>query len=257
MTFHWNGQGGYPSWYWGGSDGTNMYVYNPLNLPFLRNDVASILMGGSRFLFDNALAFGHGTFDQYTSLIFKSSAGEVSTTPKEYVYPMIVRMDQRHGESDLMIGSYSSAVTQYAPIYSIHPRVSSHYYVGDTSAPFAGFNSMTALKIISDKRKKKNLVKIDEWYHPLKNFLKELAPYWYQLVSQVDDAVHMGFLAQEVEELMKKYNIPEKWSLLNKTQKRDDDGNFIDDYNYSLCYEQFIPLLLFVLQKEVLELPKS
>ena len=27
----WNGQGGQPAWAWGGSDGTNMYVYNPLN----------------------------------------------------------------------------------------------------------------------------------------------------------------------------------------------------------------------------------
>lgn len=29
--FHWNGQGGQPSWLWGGDDGTNMYVYNPSN----------------------------------------------------------------------------------------------------------------------------------------------------------------------------------------------------------------------------------
>lgn len=31
MYFNWSGQGGQPSWLWGGSDGTNMYVYNPSN----------------------------------------------------------------------------------------------------------------------------------------------------------------------------------------------------------------------------------
>lgn len=31
MYFWWDGKGGQPSWLWGGSDGTNMYVYNPSN----------------------------------------------------------------------------------------------------------------------------------------------------------------------------------------------------------------------------------
>jgi hypothetical protein len=31
MTFNWAGQGGQPTWLWGGGDGVNMYVYNPSN----------------------------------------------------------------------------------------------------------------------------------------------------------------------------------------------------------------------------------
>ena len=31
MRFHWDGQSGQPPWLWGGSDGKNMYVYNPSN----------------------------------------------------------------------------------------------------------------------------------------------------------------------------------------------------------------------------------
>lgn len=30
-SWNWSGQGGQPTWLWGGSDGTNMYVYNPSN----------------------------------------------------------------------------------------------------------------------------------------------------------------------------------------------------------------------------------
>lgn len=31
MIFNWSGQDGQPTWLWGGTDGTNMYVYNPAN----------------------------------------------------------------------------------------------------------------------------------------------------------------------------------------------------------------------------------
>lgn len=31
INFYWSGQSGQPTWLWGGSDGTNMYVYNPSN----------------------------------------------------------------------------------------------------------------------------------------------------------------------------------------------------------------------------------
>ncbi|UVV67065.1 hypothetical protein [Brucella anthropi] len=31
INFAWSGQGGQPTWLWGGSDGTNMYVYDPRN----------------------------------------------------------------------------------------------------------------------------------------------------------------------------------------------------------------------------------
>ena len=31
MRFHWNGQGGQPTWLWGSNDGSNTYVWNPSN----------------------------------------------------------------------------------------------------------------------------------------------------------------------------------------------------------------------------------
>lgn len=35
-NWHWSGQGGQPTWLWGGEDGTNMYVYNPSNFTVYR-----------------------------------------------------------------------------------------------------------------------------------------------------------------------------------------------------------------------------
>jgi hypothetical protein len=39
LNFYWSGQSGQPTWLWGGSDGVNMYVYNPSN--FNVNSAAS------------------------------------------------------------------------------------------------------------------------------------------------------------------------------------------------------------------------
>ena len=40
MRFHWSGQGGQPTWLWGGNDGENMYVYNPSNFTVSRANTA-------------------------------------------------------------------------------------------------------------------------------------------------------------------------------------------------------------------------
>mgnify|MGYP000923382780 CR=1 FL=1 len=40
MRFRWSGQGGQPTWLWGGNDGENMYVYNPLNFTVNRANTA-------------------------------------------------------------------------------------------------------------------------------------------------------------------------------------------------------------------------
>nr|DAW71287.1 MAG TPA: shufflon protein [Caudoviricetes sp.] len=40
MRFHWSGQGGQPTWLWGGNDSENMYVYNPSNFTVSRANTA-------------------------------------------------------------------------------------------------------------------------------------------------------------------------------------------------------------------------
>lgn len=49
MTFNWSGQGGQPTWLWGGSDGSNHYVYNPSNFRVSNaNTVADFNVHGGR-----------------------------------------------------------------------------------------------------------------------------------------------------------------------------------------------------------------
>lgn len=63
MQFNWSGQGGQPSWLWGGEDGTNMYVYNPSN--FSVNYAARAQRAnGNLYIDDN---FGNGVVGAYAS----------------------------------------------------------------------------------------------------------------------------------------------------------------------------------------------
>lgn len=50
LNFHWDGQGGQPSWLWGGNDGTNMYVYNPSNF--------NVNWANSAGVANNAIGYG-------------------------------------------------------------------------------------------------------------------------------------------------------------------------------------------------------
>lgn len=47
-NWYWSGQGGQPAWLWGGSDGANMYVYNPSNFRVANaNTVADLGINGT------------------------------------------------------------------------------------------------------------------------------------------------------------------------------------------------------------------
>lgn len=64
MVFNWSGQAGQPAWLWGGTDGTNMYVYNPSN-----------------FSVNYATTSGSTTSAQFLSINYK---GGIKSNPQDY-----------------------------------------------------------------------------------------------------------------------------------------------------------------------------
>lgn len=64
MVFHWSGQAGQPTWLWGGTDGTSMYVYNPSN-----------------FSVNYAATAGSTTSAQFLSINYK---GGIKSNPQDY-----------------------------------------------------------------------------------------------------------------------------------------------------------------------------
>lgn len=83
MTFNWSGQGGQPTWLWGGNDGVNMYIYNPSNFTVAKagwlNKNTSLTYGA------NGLQY----FDNYTSV---TSGPKANANPGNDWYH-IIRMN--------------------------------------------------------------------------------------------------------------------------------------------------------------------
>ena len=73
MVFYWNGQGGQPTWLWGGNDGTNMYVYNPANFSVSYANSAGYATNG-----------GHLQVDYLGTYIGNGVDGSSITLPAEY-----------------------------------------------------------------------------------------------------------------------------------------------------------------------------
>ena len=266
MTFNWSGQSGYPSWYWGGSDGTNMYVYNPLNLPFVRKDVedtkkgnltinngSAVVINGGGFL--SGLFSGTSTPGVNESGIWiKPSAnadGWMWMGIIDSMHAFIPRGFCRFGSPNHRwqmlyikniestgICTFETTRTTLAYVSRINPLSST------TTSVINNFQLKNCQNVAtSDRRKKKDIASIDR--ENIKSFLKELIPVWYRLISD-PDKIRSGLIAQDVEPLIEKYHLPKDWNFFYKEKKKDDNGNIIEnEYDYGLNYEQLIiPMLL-------------
>jgi hypothetical protein len=92
LNFYWSGQSGQPTWLWGGTDGVNMYVYNPSNFSvnYASTAGSATTAGSTSVLTGSAHTNGtDGWFrttgdagwynDSWSTGIFSNSAGLVQT----------------------------------------------------------------------------------------------------------------------------------------------------------------------------------
>lgn len=75
MNWNWSGQVGQPAWLWGGSDGYNMYVYNPVNFSVNYANSAGVANSVSAATVGTAITgLGVGEVGTYAFLGFTGSA---------------------------------------------------------------------------------------------------------------------------------------------------------------------------------------
>ena len=137
---------------------------------------------------------------------------------------------------------------------------SSSVYCGTTVNPFAGGYSSGGWKTTSDRRKKKDFRKLLE-DDRFERFFELLQPMEYRLIEN-EEKMHIGFVAQDVEQAMKCCDISEnefyglehaefsekdfesneEWK---KFLKQNGDANDM----YTLCYQEFIALNTAMIQK--------
>lgn len=137
---------------------------------------------------------------------------------------------------------------------------SSSVYCGTTENPFAGGYSSGGWKTTSDRRKKKDFRKLLE-DDRFERFFELLQPMGYRLIEN-DEKMHMGFVAQDVEQAMKDCGISENefYGLEHAVfSEKDFDSNeewekFLGQNGgandmYTLCYQEFIALNTAMIQK--------
>ena len=137
---------------------------------------------------------------------------------------------------------------------------SSSVYCGTTVNPFAGGYSSGGWKTTSDGRKKKDFRKLLE-DDRFERFFELLQPMEYRLIEN-DEKMHMGFVAQDVEQAMKCCGISENefYGLEHAVlSEKDFESNeewekFLEQNGgandmYTLCYQEFIALNTAMIQK--------
>lgn len=137
---------------------------------------------------------------------------------------------------------------------------SSSVYCGTTKNPFRGGYSSGGWKTTSDRRKKKDFRKLLE-DDRFERFFELLQPMKYRLIEN-DDKMHIGFVAQDVEQAMKCCGISENefYGLEHAVlSEKDFESNeewekFLEQNGgandmYTLCYQEFIALNTAMIQK--------
>ena len=138
---------------------------------------------------------------------------------------------------------------------------SSSVYCGTTENPFAGGYSSGGWKTTSDRRKKKDFRKLLE-DDRFERFFMLLQPMKYRLIEN-DDEMHIGFVAQDVEQSMTICGISkdEFYGLEHSVFSEKDFGSYEEwtkfleknhgaNDMYTLCYQEFIALNTAMIQKQ-------
>jgi hypothetical protein len=124
-------------------------------------------------------------------------------------------------------------------------------WIGSVQAAGYEYVNYTFEKIgSSDFRLKKNIQPLDI---PKELFMKIKTKQFEYKTSSFKKGKCFGVLSQELESLFKEYNLnPDDYSLFEKIVPREntDEGMYVDDYIHKINYENFISLLISVVQTQ-------
>ena len=233
-NWHWNGQGGQPSWVWGGNDGHNMYVYNPSNFSVNWANGANYSNGSVSSEEWHSTGWGIS--------YLRTGNGDNATWSTHNV---ILKTHWGLGVRD-----YRDECS-----FLIDARL------GNVFAK--GYMMATKFNTSSDRRLKENINPIDDKYE---DFFMRLKPVNYNMINDNDSRLRTGFIAQEVEESMTECGITyDEFAGLEKTTHKNcnsedipkqilEDDSDVENTEYSLCYDEFIPLNTHMIQKQQKEI---
>ena len=122
------------------------------------------------------------------------------------------------------------------------------YALGSNSYKWTDLYCANGEIITSDRNAKKEINYELDRYSVL---FDQLSPCSYQLVGGESGRTHLGMISQEIETAMEVCGISDMdFAAFIKSPKRDENGAIIEgEYDYALRYTEFIPLLIWQVQK--------
>jgi hypothetical protein len=172
----------------------------------------------------------------------------------------------------IQLRAYSSVIFNLQGGSVVKPSHDAYTALGGSSYRWTNIYGVTGSINTSDKNYKKNIKDIDDKYLDL---LLELRPKSYQMID--GNRTHIGFISQDVEELLPKYNLTDldfagfckdvkQETKIVKEQIKNENGEIIQDeetesvdvldengnpeYIYSLRYTEFIALNTALIQRQ-------
>lgn len=216
-NWNWSGQGGQPTWLWGGEDGWNMYVYNPANF-FVRTAQYMQSRGGSQAyccLLTNAGNFRPNSIigDGWE----KSASGEIGLGTGSYRWKQLYVSSSSISTSDRNLkDNIKPLTTQHLRFFMLLQPVSFTFRDGESGRTHIGFISQDVEAAMA--------------------------------VCGLSDLDFAGFCKDKrvVERITRDMNGN---SIEVEEDVLDENGN--PAYIYSLRYEEFIGLLAYALQDTI------
>jgi cell division protein FtsB len=157
---------------------------------------------------------------------------------------------------------------------AFRPYTDAYASLGSSTSRWTQLYAKNATISTSDRNLKKDIENLDDRYL---NLLLELQPKSFKFINNTSNRTHIGFISQDVEELLDKYNL----TALDfagfckdiKTEQKvikeailDEDGNIVQEeetedvkvldddgnpvYTYSLRYEEFIAINTALIQRQ-------
>ena len=252
LNFYWSGQGGQPTWLWGGTDGVNMYVYNPSNfsVSYAATAGSAPANGGT----SSAVTINYNNDSNSTYQMLWGSGNSVYGTGGIYCNPSTDYLYagsfytgnwfRSSGDTGWYSESYGGGIYMVDTTWVRTYNSKSIYTAGELAA--AG--NVTAY--YSDERLKTNLGNIEGALSKL----TKLNGFRYQnnelakSFGYKTDKVQLGVSAQEVEVLF-----PEVVTLAPfdmETHKETGEITSKSGENYkTVAYDKLVPVLIEALKE--------
>lgn len=202
---------------------------------------ASSIQGGEVILLDE---------DELKAAAFTLTGARSYDGAKLLITTGAFEVDARYGDIYLESGDNCSIhiSDDVACSGDFRPRDVGSNSLGTNAYPWSDVYTQNDPIVTSDAKVKKDVVHDLTGYE---SFFNALSPCTYKFVDGESGRTHLGMISQDVEKALADCNISSMdFAGFIKSPKKDEKGNVIDgEYAYALRYGEFIPLLIWQVQK--------